>query len=145
MKRVPQLRDLSDDHHQGLVLARKAKMAALGQKEPCGPEIWAEVEAVFRRELEPHFEIEESFIAEPLRAAGESQLAQRLCDEHEALRQYLMPGHPRTLDDLRLFGELLQQHIRFEERELFQVAQHKLTSEELGAVAQACHDRDRET
>ena len=144
MKRAPQLRDLSEDHHHGLVLARKAKLAASGQEGSSGPEIWAEVEAVFKRELEPHFEIEESLIGEALRAAGESQLAQRLVDEHEALRQFLLPRHRRTVDDLRRFGELLEQHIRFEERELFQVAQEKLTSDELGAVAKACHSRGGE-
>lgn len=142
MKRAPELRDLSDDHHHGLVLARKAKLAASGQEGPSGPEMWAEVEVVFKKELEPHFEIEESFIGKVLRAAGESQLAQRLVDEHEALREFLLPRHPRTVDDLRRFGELLEQHIRFEERELFQVAQAKLTSDELSAVAKACRGSD---
>jgi len=116
-------------------------MAASSQDGPSALEMWAEVEAVFKSELEPHFEIEESFIGEVLKAAGESQLAQRLSDEHEALRRFLTPGRRRTADDLRRFGELLEQHIRFEERELFQVAQDKLTSDELGAVAKACHDR----
>jgi len=106
--------------------------------------MWVEVEAVFKSVLEPHFAIEESFIGDALRAAGESELAQRLADEHEALRRFLMPRHRRTVDDLRHFGELLEQHIRFEERELFQVAQDKLTSDELDAVAKACHDRDGE-
>jgi hemerythrin-like domain-containing protein len=141
MKRAPQLRDLSEDHHHGLVLARKAKIAASGKEGPSEPEMWAEVEAVFKSELAPHFEIEEALIGTALRAAGESQLAQRLTDEHEALRRFIVPGHPHTTDDLRHFGELLEQHIRFEERELFQVAQEKLTSDELGAVAKACHDR----
>ncbi len=141
MKRVLQLRDLSEDHHHGLVLARKAKMAASGQEGPSGPEMWAEVEAVFKSELEPHFEIEELFVGEALKAAGELQLAQRLFDEHASLRRFLIPGHRRTVDDLRRFGELLEQHIRFEERELFQVAQDKLTGDELGAVAKACHNR----
>ena len=144
MKRVPQLRDLSEDHHHGLVLARKAKMAASGQKGPSAPEMWAEVETVFNRELETHFNIEESLIGEVLTAVGESQLAQRLSDEHEALRRFFVPGHPRTLDDLRRFGELLEQHIRFEERELFQVAQDKLTIDELTAVAKACQERGKE-
>jgi hypothetical protein len=31
MKRIPQLRDLSEDHHHGLVLARKARQAAAGK------------------------------------------------------------------------------------------------------------------
>ena len=92
MKRVLQLRDLSEDHHRGLVLARKAKIAASGQKGPTGPEVWAEVEAVFKSELEPHFRIEESFIGEALKGAGESQLAQRLSDEHEARARHQCGG-----------------------------------------------------
>ena len=142
MKRVPQLRELSEDHHHGLVLARKMKMAVSGQKGPSVTEMWAEVEAVFKSELEPHFEIEELFVGEALKVAGESQLAQRLFDEHASLRRFLtIPGHRQTVEDLRRFGELLEQHIRFEERELFQIAQDKLTSGELDAVARACHAR----
>ena len=135
MKRVLQLRDLSEDHHHGLVLARKAKLAASGQ------EMWAEVDAAFESELAPHFEIEETFIGPALRDAGEMHLAQRLLDEHAALRRFVTPGCERSLDDLRLFGELLERHIRFEERELFEVAQDKLSSDELEAVANACRDR----
>ncbi|MBQ36825.1 MAG: GNAT family N-acetyltransferase [Candidatus Latescibacteria bacterium] len=143
MKRVSQLRDLSEDHHHGLVLARKAKRAASG---PDGTvtEVWAEVEAAFKGELESHFEIEESFIGEALRAAGESQLVQRLADEHQVLRGLFMPGQGRAVDDLQRFGELLERHIRFEERELFQVAQDKLSSDELDVVAAACSKRRTE-
>ena len=141
MKRIPELRSLSVDHHHVLVLAHRAKQAADGIGERSLDEMWAEVEAVFKSELEPHFRIEESFIGEALKGAGESQLAQRLSDEHEALRRFFMPGHSRTVDDLRHFGEVLERLIRFEERELFQVAQDKLSSDELGAVAKACRDR----
>jgi hemerythrin-like domain-containing protein len=116
-------------------------MAASGQEGHSGPEMWAEVEAVFTSQLGPHFEIEESFIGEALEAVGESRRAQRLYNEHEALRRFLIPGHFQTVDDLRHFGKLLERHIRFEERELFQVTKDKLTSDALGAVAKAWRKR----
>lgn len=139
MKRAPELRDLSEDHHHGLVLARKAKLAAAGEGKSSAEDMWVEVEQAFKQELEPHFEVEESLIGPALEAVGESPLARRLVDEHRALRACLTSRH-RTADDLRRFGELLERHIRFEERELFQVAQDKMTSHELAAVARACRD-----
>jgi hemerythrin-like domain-containing protein len=138
MKRVPELRDLSEDHHHGLVLARKARKAAAGEDGFPASDVWAEVEAMFKTELEPHFQIEESLIGAVLAALGESQLSRRLLDEHEALREFLIPGRDRTPDDLGRFGELLEKHIRFEERELFEVAQSRLNPDELSEVAKAC-------
>ena len=143
MKRIPELRDLSDDHHHGLVLARKAKRAADGEVGPSVVEVWAMARESFRTELEPHFQIEEKFIGASLNDQGESQLAQRLLDEHTALREFFAPEHARTVAGLRRFGELLEQHIRFEERELFQVAQTTLDADTLAAVAAACRAKHR--
>lgn len=141
MKRVPELRNLSEDHHHGLALARKARKAAAGEEGFSTSDVWAEVEASFKAELEPHFRIEESLIGTVLEAHGESRLAKRLFDEHEALREFFIPGGDRTPDDLGCFGKLLEKHIRFEERELFEVAQNTLNRDELSAVAKACHAR----
>ena len=138
MKRSPQLRDLSDDHHHGLVLAQKAKRAAAGGDDRAAAEVWAEVEMQFATELAPHFLIEETLLAPPLARADESLLVERLLEEHRALRECVQPGHGRTPADLSRFGELLESHIRFEERELFEVAQKRLTAQELDAIAEAC-------
>jgi len=138
MKRLPGLRDLSEDHHHGLVLARKAKRTGAGEPGPSAGEVWSEVEMQFSTELAPHFLIEETHLAPGLEAAGETALAKRLFEEHQALRSFLQPGSGRSLDDLARFGELLERHIRFEEQELFEVAQRRLSLEALAAVAQAC-------
>jgi hemerythrin-like domain-containing protein len=135
------LRNLSEDHHYGLVLARKAKRAGAGEGDLSSADVWTEIETQFKEELEPHFQIEESLIAPPLEIQGESRLAKQLYEEHEALRQFLVPGSERTAADLRRFGELLEKHIRFEERELFEAAQNSLSPEALQAVAEACHAR----
>lgn len=142
MKRVPGLRDLSEDHHLGLVLARTARKAAAGKGGLSVVEVWAEVAATFTAELEPHFRIEESFLAPALERVGESALAQRLLDEHAALREFLIPERDRTATELARFGELLDKHIRFEERELFEVAQDKLSDDELSRVANACNAKN---
>jgi hemerythrin-like domain-containing protein len=138
MKRIPELRDLSDDHHHGLVLAQKAKQAAARADLRAAAEMWVEVEMQFAAELAPHFQIEETLIAPHLEDAGESAMTRRLYDEHRALRECVQPGSGRTPADLGRFGDLLESHIRFEERELFEVAQRRLSPEALIAVAEAC-------
>ena len=138
MKRIPELRDLSEDHHHGLVLAQKAKQAAARGDGRAAAEMWVEVEMQFAAELAPHFLIEETLIAPHLEAAGESAMTRRLYDEHRALRECVQPDGGRTSADLGRFGELLESHIRFEERELFEVAQRRLSPEALIAVAEAC-------
>jgi hemerythrin-like domain-containing protein len=138
VKRIPELRELSEDHHHGLVLARKARQAAAGGDMHAVDEAWVEVELQFATELAPHFQIEESLIAPQLEAVGELELTKRLFEEHRALRAFVRPGVARTSADLLRFGELLEAHIRFEERELFEAAQKRLSSEALGAIAEAC-------
>lgn len=138
MKRSPELRDLSVDHHHGLVLARTARNAGAGTKVLTVEEAWAKVDATFAEHLEPHFRIEETLIAPALEAAGEGDLVRRLHEEHAALRGFLHPAGERSAAELKRFGDLLDDHIRFEERILFDIAEKKLRPETLRAVAAAC-------
>lgn len=146
MKRTSELRELSNDHHQALKLARKAKKAAVGADDHAISEVWTEVESLFNTELEPHFQIEELHIAPVLVIQGETQLVSRLYEEHAAMRKLLSTVNGRSGANLKLFGELLEQHIRFEEREFFEVAQKTLHPDQLHAVALACearHDKNK--
>ncbi len=137
MKRAPELHDLSSDHHHGLALARMAKRVAAGDGDRSVADAWVEIGEKFRLELEPHFRIEEAALAPALEARGESALVRRLLEEHAALRALVATGPGGTTADLARFAELLEQHIRFEERELFDVAQRVLSARELGVVAEA--------
>lgn len=137
MKRSPELRDLSEDHHYGLVLARKAMRAAVGEGALSLEEAWTMVEEKFADELEPHFQVEERALVPLLEQHGEEKLTERLRVEHAALRRFLAPGQARTAEELEGFGKLLEKHIRFEEREVFVFAQAKLSKEELSTVRQA--------
>jgi len=143
VKRALELRGLSDDHHHGLALARKAKQAAAGEGGLSASEAWRDIETQFAAELAPHFLIEETLLAPQLAAAGEVAMTRRLYDEHRALRACVLPGGGRALEDLARFGKLLEDHIRFEERELFEAAQKRLTPEELAAVAAAWGGKTR--
>ncbi len=132
MRRDPRLRELSSEHHQALVLARRALTAT----PPQAPEIWAEVRRRFYAELEPHFEIEERLLLPALEAAGYVALAARTRADHAHLRR-LRAGDDDDHGRLQTFGDLLAAHVRFEERELFPAAEACLPPEVLEAVAAA--------
>ena len=82
MKRHLALRQLSHDHHVGLVLARKARQAANGSVHD-QRYAWTTLLTRFRTELEPHFRIEEAGLLSALRQAGEIELVQRTLNDHE--------------------------------------------------------------
>lgn len=142
MKRIDALRPLSIDHHHGLVLAHKAKSAANGDlNEDELRTIWSALETHARDTLTTHFDVEETCLAAALSALNDAHIAsllQRMRDEHAALRALLSPDAPRTPHHLKQVGELLAQHIRFEERELFDIAQNRLDPAALAAIADAC-------
>jgi hypothetical protein len=141
MRRIPELRPLSRDHHHGLVLARHAREAAAARGALSIDETWDEVERRFRDELRVHFAIEEEYLVPGLEELGEKMLTDRLRDDHWRLREAVRPTAPRTVESLRWFGKALEQHIRFEERELFETAQSRLPKETLKAVERACTER----
>jgi hypothetical protein len=117
MKRDRRLQGLSSDHHQALVLARRAAGGELDAEE---------VRARFERELAPHFAIEEELL---LPALDDAALVARTASDHAAIRAALARG------DLAGFAELVASHVRFEERELFPACEERVSPEVLDAVA----------
>lgn len=142
MKRVPELRDLSDDHHTGLVLARRCRQAARPGAAVQPEALWRELREAFAGHLEPHFQIEERHLLPGLEAIGEASLAARIRDEHAALRALRDAPAPDRAG-LARFGELLEAHIRFEEREVFEATQDRLPAPTLAAIAAACRETPR--
>jgi hemerythrin-like domain-containing protein len=123
MKRHVTLLQLSREHHRALVLARRIEQFdAAGSHQ----EILASVTSIFRRELEPHFQAEEADLLPRLGAAGELDLVQRTLREHQYLRALAARIAAGAAADLKPFGLALQAHVRFEERELFPVAEAAL-------------------
>lgn len=137
MKRIPELRDLSDDHHTGLLLARRCSRAARADAELSLEQVWGQVLQAFASHLEPHFQIEEQHLLPGLEAIGEESLARRIREDHDALRA-LRDADEVTPSLLEKFGGLLEGHIRFEERQVFEQTQHRLPPSALEALASAC-------
>lgn len=110
MKRHPALVPLSDDHHHGLVQARRLRLAAEAGDVDAAARGFA---AFFERETLRHFREEEQLF--PLAPEEAHPLVERLLAEHAEIRA-LVEGLPATAAEA---AALLERHIRAEERELF--------------------------
>jgi len=129
------LAPFSRDHYSGLVNARhliKASNAdAVARRKAV-----AEFIDGWEHEIAEHFDDEERLLLDLL--DDDDRL--RLLDEHQALREYARQA--RTLraqvdpdpQIVRTIGQALDDHIRWEERELFQRLQDRLTEEQLQAL-----------
>jgi len=137
VRRAAALRDLSDDHHRALVLARRCREAARAAGAGALAAAWAAVRADFASHLEPHFRIEEELLLPALDRVGEQPLADGVRRDHARLRALRAAEAPDAAH-VAAFGEELAAHVRREEREVFEVAQRRLSDEALASVAAAC-------
>lgn len=140
MRRSPQLLQLSREHHTALVLAKRAQRLAKGTAIDAR-EFMATLPAVFEQELEPHFQVEEIALLSALRAAESAAevtaMVERTLLEHAGLRELMQQIGRQDFSSLAAFGELLDAHVRFEERELFNRAEALLSPADLARVDEA--------
>ena len=128
MKRSPALLELSREHHTALSLSVRIARMADAESEAA---LLIRVPAVFDAELEPHFEEEERSLLPALVAAGELDLVTRTLAEHGVMRNLMTHIRSGDVVSLKLFGQQLAAHVRFEERELFATAQDVLSADYL--------------
>ena len=125
--RHPSLVALSHDHHHGLALALRCRKQALGQIKPMGAaglrERAKEFLEFYRANLVAHFKAEEELLFPLMResAAGCETMLDELTKQHDEMRRAIPrleagTGLSKLIFDL---GDLLERHIRKEERELF--------------------------
>ena len=143
MKRHPDLREFSDDHHQGLVNAMRLKKTAAG--EGIAPlEAARSFLEFWREDTSPHFRKEEEVLL-PVVARHEGNLRDEcvvvMLAQHARIRGLTMQlgdevgreeVQRKTLQDL---GEQLEAHIRLEERALFPALEESLSEEALHEVS----------
>lgn len=136
MKRHPALQPLSRQHHLGLVIANKAKSATDDDKLTHHQAL---VEYLTTA-IPTHFEIERTRLADVILTKLSDdravKLAKQMLDEHEYIESLLANTDP-SVDDVKELANALYDHIRFEERELFPIAETVLSDDELFAIYEA--------
>ena len=129
IKRSPALVAFSKDHHFGLLLVWKIRQ---GQRTGIPPVRIAQYITYFYEEdLAQHFADEEEFLFPTLPPDHPQRL--RAEREHAQVRSLMssIRQFPSDPEWLAAFADLLEAHIRFEERELFNQLQVYLNDEEL--------------
>ncbi|MBI1357781.1 MAG: hypothetical protein GC160_25875 [Acidobacteria bacterium] len=149
MWRDPALRPLSHQHQHGLALTVVLQRALQADASPQTVRRLAEdVLRMWQVELAGHFQVEEELLFPAVREAlAEPGLLDALIGEHRRIERLVdaLRAEP-TAEGLAELASLLAQHIRAEERSLFQQIQQALTPEaiaDLGArldaaVAKLC-------
>lgn len=129
MKRHPAFQDLSRDHYVALNRSLQVLRAAEGhpRARPLEHAV-AQFSDLWEHDgLRQHFGEEEADLVPVLRSKGAGGLAQRLLDEHAALRDGFGALPERAADTAR--G--LMAHARWEEDTVFEWLQDHLTAAEL--------------
>lgn len=123
------MQPLSRDHHHGLLLCWKIRTGF--SKGVDTQRIKHYADWFFGHHALPHFELEEKFIFPIL--GNENELVKKALAEHRRLIRLFTETDdiPKCLS---LIEEELEQHIRFEERVLFNEIQKVATEEQLKII-----------
>ena len=134
MKRAHALQDLSREHHEALVLARRACATAA---DPHGLDVQAQRAHLLERWAEqfaPHFELEEQTLLPALERAGLHEPVATALAQHACLREMIERVRQGDVLALAPWGDAMAIHVRFEERTLFPLAQSVFEPSELTDV-----------
>ena len=128
LKRSKELAPLSREHHDGLLFTWKLKQ---GLKNGTSVEtMCAFIKWFWVNHLISHFDNEEKILLKHLSVYND--LVKQLLKEHEEIRAIinLLDKEP-DVALIEQLAELLNDHIRFEERQLFEFAERVLSKEQL--------------
>lgn len=131
IKRSKELAPLSREHHDGLLFAWKIKQG-LANGTPvetlCNYTRW-----FWSNHIKPHFKDEEKVLVKFL--PTDNSLVQQMIKEHAQIRDLVISLDKKPdSNSLKTLSEFINNHIRFEERDLFPYAEKTLTPEQLNEV-----------
>jgi hypothetical protein len=144
-KRTRELRPLSSEHEQALLIAFQLRHGLSGHGDSAGaPKDLPGLVALARRYdetvLSAHTRAEEELLVGHVPEAD----LRRLKSEHEELRRLVEQARsgrpPEGRAALVRFADLLERHVRWEERELFPALEQALTAEALTTMG---HELER--
>jgi len=131
IKRSKELAPLSREHHDGLLFVWKIKQGlsnGTSLATLCNYTRW-----FWSNHMKPHFKDEEKVLVKYLPA--DNPLVSQMFDEHAYIRDVIISldkdPDPNSLQSL---AEYINNHIRFEERELFAYAEQTLTPQQLNEI-----------
>ncbi len=135
MKRAEALRPLSREHLAALLTAKKLREAGeLDEATQAFLDFW-------HGDGVRHFRIEEEVLLPAWAVHGEVDHdgVARMLDEHLSIRREALrlEAGEATLEEAQQLGQLLHDHVRFEERQLFPKVEDALSAASLARLAAA--------
>jgi len=146
LKRARELRPLSSEHHQALLVAFQLKKAIAGHAESAGaPRDLDGLLALARRYEDSVFRAHTAAEEELLGRYLSPEDLRRLEGEHAQMRRFLADARiappPERRQALLGFADLLERHVRWEERELFPRFEREAGEEALASLGQELEKR----
>ncbi len=131
IKRSKELAPLSRDHHDGLLFAWKIRQ---GLTNGTAIETLRDYTRWFWiNHIKSHFRDEEKVLIKFLPA--KNPLVEQMIKEHEQIRDMIISiDNEPDKNSLEMLAELVNNHIRFEERQLFKYAEETLSPEQLNLI-----------
>ena len=143
MERDARLIHLSREHHHALVLSLRIERELPGASVTEMQALYADLVRFWNQGLQPHFSCEDECMLARLAKHADPglQLAGTLQRDHREIEGLVdAMASARTADERRdalaRFAVRLREHIRWEERQLFEWMQTRLTEEELDAIGE---------
>ncbi len=139
MKRARELKPLSSEHHQALLVAFQLKKGLAGHAEAAGaPKDMPGLLALARRfedqVLQAHARAEEDLLGEFIKGDDMARLRADHAEMTRLLRNSRSAQPPDLRAGLGAFADLLERHVRWEERELFPYAEAHMDAEALATI-----------
>jgi hemerythrin-like domain-containing protein len=141
VKRTPELRTLSEDHHHALVQARRLRNATEADSAEAAVKGFLDF---WQKDTALHFRKEEEVLL-PVMARYGGDLSRRplveMMEDHARIRGLVMQlsdeaiGENDRLKTLHEIGERLEAHIRLEERVVFPLIEESLSEAALKELA----------
>ena len=132
MQRDASLVPLSRQHFRALVLCMR-----IHRKRARPGVLRREMLALYAGDVRFHFQAEEKFLFPAARRlATVGPLVRELLGEHKKLRRAFSSARRRALPSAELarFADLLEAHVRKEERRLFEECQKQMSAEEMSSL-----------
>ncbi len=144
MRRNEGLQQLSRDHHRALEAALKLRRATAAEAQ----RVAAEFLSFWREHGAIHFRVEEDVMLPGAahRVDPSDPAVVRVLTDHVEIRRRageLTHGKHPDPAELNELSELLNDHVRHEERVLFPLIEKSLSDEELGRLAERIEEAER--
>lgn len=135
IKRSNNLVTLSREHHDGLLISWKIRRG-LNKQIPL-KEIAAYSIYCWQQHLQKHFQQEEQYLFNPYK---QEPLCAEALKQHKQLENTVISFKDEqnlSEETIKNFADKLEQHIRFEEREVFPQLERKIPTDELIKIGEA--------